>query len=164
MIIQCVSCSKKFVVPDAAITPSGRVVQCGTCGNKWTQYPETIQTTTKQPLPKKTSAAKKRTQKRKVKETTPKFTNEYLEKKYGIEIKKDDQPQQKAKVTQNSKISTGLGFYGYSVFLIVFILTLFGILGLLREDLIYNYPATAIYIDNIYEIVENIYLLITNLF
>jgi len=78
MIIQCVSCSKKFVVPDAAITTSGRVVQCGTCGNKWTQYPETIETRTKQPLSKKTSTAKKRTQKRKVKETTPKFTNEYL--------------------------------------------------------------------------------------
>ena len=162
MIIQCESCSKKFVVPDAAITTSGRVVQCGTCGNKWTQYPEKIETTTKQPLSKK-SVTKKRAQKRKVKETIPKFTNEYLEKKYGIEIQKDDQTQ-KTKVTQNNQISTGLGFYGYSVFLIVFVLTLFGILGLLKEDLIYNYPATAVYIDNIYEIVENIYLLITNLF
>ena len=164
MIIQCVSCSKKFVVPDTAITTSGRVVQCGTCGNKWTQYPETIKNTKTQPLPKKTSITKKSIRKRKVKESTPKFTNEYLEKKYGIEIKKEDQTQEKDKVTQNNKIRTGLGFYGYSVFLIVFILTLFGILGLLREDLIYNYPATAIYIDNIYEIVENIYLLITNLF
>ena len=39
MIIQCKSCDKKFNVPDSAITASGRLVQCSSCGNKWTQYP-----------------------------------------------------------------------------------------------------------------------------
>ena len=31
---------KKFLVPDNAIPSSGRLVQCSSCGNKWTQYPE----------------------------------------------------------------------------------------------------------------------------
>ena len=39
MILTCNSCSKKFVVPDSAITTSGRTVQCGSCGNKWKQFP-----------------------------------------------------------------------------------------------------------------------------
>ena len=39
MILSCNSCEKKFVVPDQAITPAGRVVQCGSCGNKWKQFP-----------------------------------------------------------------------------------------------------------------------------
>ena len=39
MILTCNSCSKKFVVPDNAITASGRMVQCGSCGNKWKQFP-----------------------------------------------------------------------------------------------------------------------------
>ena len=39
MILSCDSCQKKFVVPDQAITSAGRVVQCGTCGNKWKQFP-----------------------------------------------------------------------------------------------------------------------------
>ena len=39
MILTCNSCSKKFVVPDSAITASGRMVQCGSCGNKWRQFP-----------------------------------------------------------------------------------------------------------------------------
>ena len=39
MILTCNSCAKKFVVPDSAITPAGRMVQCGSCGNKWKQYP-----------------------------------------------------------------------------------------------------------------------------
>ena len=30
---------KKNVVPDNAITASGRMVQCGSCGLKWRQYP-----------------------------------------------------------------------------------------------------------------------------
>ena len=39
MILTCNSCGKKFVVPDSAITTSGRTVQCGSCGNKWKQFP-----------------------------------------------------------------------------------------------------------------------------
>ena len=33
------SCDKKFIVPDSAVTATGRLVQCSSCGNKWTQYP-----------------------------------------------------------------------------------------------------------------------------
>ena len=39
MILSCNSCEKKFVVPDSAISASGRLVQCSSCGNKWKQYP-----------------------------------------------------------------------------------------------------------------------------
>ena len=39
MILSCNSCEKKFVVPDQAITAAGRMVQCGSCGNKWKQFP-----------------------------------------------------------------------------------------------------------------------------
>ena len=42
MILTCTSCDKKFVVPDSAITVSGRMVQCGSCGNKWKQFPVKI--------------------------------------------------------------------------------------------------------------------------
>ena len=39
MLLNCNSCQKNFLVPDSAITESGRLVQCGSCGNKWNQYP-----------------------------------------------------------------------------------------------------------------------------
>ncbi len=39
MILSCNSCEKKFVVPDSAIGPNGRLVQCSSCGNKWKQFP-----------------------------------------------------------------------------------------------------------------------------
>ena len=44
MIIQCKSCSKKFVVKDIDIPDSGRDVQCGYCSVIWHQMPTNIKT------------------------------------------------------------------------------------------------------------------------
>ena len=50
MIIECESCSKKFVVKDSDIPTEGRMVQCGYCSVTWHQMPTSIQTKTfKQP-------------------------------------------------------------------------------------------------------------------
>ena len=42
MIIQCGSCSRKFVVKDRDIPEEGRVVQCGHCSVTWHQMPAEI--------------------------------------------------------------------------------------------------------------------------
>ena len=39
MIIQCQSCSRKFIVKDSDIPNKGRVVQCGYCSVSWHQMP-----------------------------------------------------------------------------------------------------------------------------
>ena len=39
MIIQCKSCSKKFIVKDSDIPKKGRTVQCGYCSVTWHQMP-----------------------------------------------------------------------------------------------------------------------------
>ena len=39
MIIQCESCSKKFIVKDSDIPKKGRAVQCGYCSVTWHQMP-----------------------------------------------------------------------------------------------------------------------------
>ena len=39
MIIECGSCSRKFVVRDNAIPNEGRIVQCGYCSITWHQMP-----------------------------------------------------------------------------------------------------------------------------
>ena len=46
MIIQCESCSKKFVVKDSDIPEEGRNVQCGYCSVTWHQMPITTPTRT----------------------------------------------------------------------------------------------------------------------
>ena len=44
MIIQCESCSRKFVVKDVDIPEEGRAVQCGYCSVTWHQMPVSIPT------------------------------------------------------------------------------------------------------------------------
>ena len=39
MIIQCESCSKKFIAKDSDIPKEGRIVQCGYCSVTWHQMP-----------------------------------------------------------------------------------------------------------------------------
>ncbi len=54
MIIQCKSCSRKFVVKDSDIPKEGRAVQCGYCSVTWHQLPISIPTKTiKKPKIKK---------------------------------------------------------------------------------------------------------------
>ncbi|MDA9624525.1 zinc-ribbon domain-containing protein, partial [Pelagibacteraceae bacterium] len=87
MIIQCNSCRKKFNVPEAAITDSGRLVQCSSCGNKWTQFP--IEVSPKeseikdQKIDNVVRSATNKKKKKKKKITKP-YSEEYLKKKYGI--------------------------------------------------------------------------------
>ena len=44
MIIQCQSCSRKFIVKDSDIPSKGRTVQCGYCSVNWHQMPITRKT------------------------------------------------------------------------------------------------------------------------
>ena len=44
MIIQCESCSRKFIVKDSDIPENGRTVQCGYCSITWHQNPVSIST------------------------------------------------------------------------------------------------------------------------
>ena len=46
MIIQCESCSRKFVVNDRDIPETGRMVQCGYCSVTWHQMPVAVATQT----------------------------------------------------------------------------------------------------------------------
>ena len=50
MIIQCESCSRKFIVKDSDVPEEGRTVQCGYCSVAWHQMPVSKPTkTVKQP-------------------------------------------------------------------------------------------------------------------
>jgi len=42
MIIQCESCSRKFIVKDSDIPEEGRTVQCGHCSITWHQKPVSV--------------------------------------------------------------------------------------------------------------------------
>ena len=167
MILTCNSCGKKFVVPDNAISASGRMVQCGSCGNKWRQFPVgEVEETKSIPRAKKVVSKpqpdKQKIQKsKKVKRATPKkqreislYSPEYLAKKHGININ-DAQPEKKISKQEKSKVS--FGFYNSLLVFIFFVIALSRILYFSQEFIISNIPASEYYLNYFFESIRNIF-------
>ena len=126
MILTCSSCSKKFVVPDSAISVSGRMVQCGSCGNKWKQYPiDIVKKASATPISQITKK-KIQTQKKAKKKVVKKpreinlYSPEYLKKKHGITIN-----DLKSKNTSNENKIKKISFGFYNSILLFTVLVIF---------------------------------------
>ena len=166
MILTCNSCSKKFVVPDSAITASGRTVQCGSCGNKWKQFPinviKNMETTSSipkivsknQPVKQKTKKTKK-INKRKPREIDL-YSPEYLAKKHGIKLSEDVKP-----ILSKTKVS--FGFYNSLLLLLVIIIILSRGLYFSQEFIVQKLPFTEFYIDYFFESIRNMFEIWKNL-
>ena len=159
------------MVPDNAIPSSGRLVQCSSCGNKWTQYPEKkiIQPKKIDLQPKKisdkqiinTKKNKVIVKKKKItKKTGPSiYSREYLEKKHGIKI--GDGLQNKTKQEKNVSIkSSYFGFYSYLFLTLIGISFLLGILNLTEDIIIFYFPFLEIYIEYLFENINYFRILI----
>ena len=160
MIIQCNSCEKKFTVPDNAITTNGRLVQCSSCGNQWTQYP------VKQSLKKVNK--KPKNQNKKKKKSVDTYSEEYLQKKHGIKIidpssVSGTSNKAKSKSKKLKKESIGFGFYSYLIVFFVLLLTVFGALNLTKEIIVYYFPFLENYINYLYETLDNLSLVISDI-
>ena len=166
MILNCNSCKKKFVVPDKAITVSGRTVQCGSCGNKWKQFPienvtRKVETDKKINIRKQVSIAKTpKLRKKKVKTAREinLYSPEYLAKKHGIHLEnlKDN----------NVKKSTGkitFGFYNSLIVFIVIIVAFSRSLYFFQDMIFQLMPLSEFYLNYFFESIKNIFEIIKNL-
>ena len=169
MILTCNSCSKKFVVPDSAISASGRTVQCGSCGNKWKQFPvkqtkkaspiyqnqrTTSQTQKIQPKKPKPKKSKKSTVK-KPREINL-YSPEYLAKKHGIKLKDEVD-----KTLINTNVS--FGFYNFFILFLVIIIILSRTLYFFQDIVVQKLPFTEFYIDYFFESIRNMFEIWKNL-
>ena len=173
MILTCNSCSKKFVVPDSAITASGRMVQCGSCGNKWKQFPvgevkKTQSITRPQGVVSRPKTVQQKIQKpKKVKKTAPKkpreislYSPEYWAKKHGIKIN-ETETTKTAKKTEKNKVS--FGFYNSLIVFIIFIIAISRILYFSQNFLISLFPMSEFYLNYFFESIRNIFEIWKNL-
>ncbi len=157
MIIQCKSCERKFIVPDNAISEKGRLVQCSSCGNKWTQFPVSTKPQTKSKTVKSSvKDTKQSLSSKKIRKTTKRkigpsiYSKEYLEKKHGIKIGAV-KPEKIVKKSSNKNSVSALGFYSYLFIFIILITGFLGMLNLTQEIIIYNFPFLELYIGYIFE-------------
>ena len=160
MILSCNSCEKKFVVPDNAISATGRLVQCSSCGNKWTQFPikkelKKQEKTPRKNLPlKKTQTSTKKVNKKIKKRSGPNlYSPEYLAKKHGIII--DENATSRNNRNAND-LKTNLGFYSFLLVSIVLIIAGLRILYFIQDIVVQKFPSSKIYIDYLFESLNNI--------
>ena len=166
MILTCNSCGKKFVVPDSAITASGRTVQCGSCGNKWKQFPsqnlkeETIIDKKISPSIKKpaTKITKPKTKKVKKSREINLYSPEYLQKKHGINL--NNVENNKKQIT-DKKVS--FGFYNSLLLFIVVIVIVSRGLYFFQDFIIQNLPFTEYYLNYFFENIRNMFEIFKNL-
>lgn len=166
MILNCNSCKKKFVVPDKAITVSGRTVQCGSCGNKWKQFPITNGTRKAEPnkkinTRKPTSIAKtSKPRKKKVKTTREinLYSPEYLAKKHGIHLQNLNNNNEKK---STEKIT--FGFYNSLIVFIVIIVAFSRSLYFFQDMIVQLMPLSEFYLNYFFESIKNIFEIIKNL-
>ena len=168
MILNCNSCGKKFVVPDSAITASGRLVQCGSCGNKWKQFPankiehnKTILNNKKTPSKTRSNQQKQKTKKvkksvlRKSREINL-YSPEYLAKKHGIKLSEDIK-------TTSKSIKVSFGFYNTLLLMLVIIIILSRGLYFFQDFVVQKLPFTKFYIDYFFESIKNMFEIWKNL-
>jgi predicted Zn finger-like uncharacterized protein len=163
MILNCNSCNKKFVVPDRAITPTGRLVQCGSCGNKWKQFP--INTEENKIVPKKIIENKKISKNLIRKKKKPKknreislYSPEYLAKKHGIIIDK-----QKNVNNYNSNEKVSFGFYNSLILFIVVSVAFYKGLYFFQDIIVQKLPISEYYLNYFFESIKNILEILKNL-
>ncbi len=173
MILTCNSCGKKFVVPDGAITVSGRMVQCGSCGNKWRQFP--VDEITK---PKSISRSQKIVSKpqpvqqkipkpKKIKKATNKkqreislYSPEYLAKKHGIKI---SDVSTKKNIDKTKMVKVSFGFYNTLILLIFLAISLSRLIYFFQDFIIAQIPVSEFYLNYFFESVRNTFELWRNL-
>jgi len=166
MILSCNSCEKKFVVPDNAISAAGRLVQCSSCGNKWTQFPIDKKVEVKEkiskiksPAKKIQSSAKKSTRKVRKKTGPDLYSPEYLAKKHGIKI--DEKPTVKNQLTKD-KAKISFGFYSFLIVSIVITISILRLLHFAQDIVVEKFPISEIYINYLFESIRNIKEIIQN--
>ena len=173
MIVTCTACNKKFVVPDNAIPPAGRVVQCSSCSNEWRQFP--VQESAKSEKNQFKQAKSTITKSKKSKGPVP-YSKEYMQQKWGTSIKsyaaekglskKVDksvkQYQKRKKVKEVEKPS--FGFFNYIIVTFVFSTFFIGILNFERTRLSRKFPFLEPYINHFFETLNNFKIFILDFY
>ena len=173
MIITCACGEKKFSLPDGAIPASGRMVQCGFCDKTWKQFPIGVkdpkEVRLEDPAPIKSAPPVNKVRKVKKKASGPApYSKEYMEQKWGSEVKNYAQQKgiskkkaetKKVKKTKSTKLNEkrvkpGFGFFNYIITYSIGFTFLVGILNFERTRLVRKFPFLEPYIDSFFESLE----------
>ena len=163
MIIDCISCSKKFEVNSSLIPENGRTIQCGSCNHVWLYKP-------------KIDAQKNETtsdvnENQNDSEVDISLTNNQLDQN-------DDNQEEKGIFNTNERLISdtiedknktkktfGISkFLSYLLVSIIFFIASIIVLDTFKSPLSNTIPGLEIFLYNFFETLKDLYLFIKNLF
>ena len=152
MIIQCENCNKKFEIQDSLIPDEGRLLECGSCAHQWHYTP-----ITKLELTDEVQIKDEPTEQLIVKKTKKK--SKIIKKIY--ESDADDKIDQ-----TNESVTTKQKNISFINFLLVGIISFVAIVILVdtfKNQIAYVIPNINLYINELHEILRDIFLFIVDL-
>ena len=141
MIIECQNCNKKFDLEDKLIPLKGRLVQCGFCHSQWHQLPNIITSSLKKKVIDKVDISK----------------DEVKERSINKKIKSKARDKQEFK-------NKNIGFFSYIFIFLISIIAFFLIAETFEYQINNIFPNFGNYIIYVYETLNNILILIKDLF
>ena len=152
MIIKCVNCNKKFEIQDKLIPDDGRLLECGSCAHQWHYTP-----ITKLELTDEIQIKDEPTEQLIVKKT---------KKKSKIIEKIDENDADNEIDHTNENITTKKKNISFINFLLVGIISFVAIVILVdtfKNQIAYVIPNINLYINDLHEILRDIFLFIADL-
>ena len=143
MIIECQNCNKKFDLEDKLIPLKGRMVQCGFCHSQWQQLPNIITSSLKEKVIDKVDISKDEAK------------EQSINKRKKIRSKTRDNQKFKSK---------NIGFFSYIFIFLISIIAFFLIAETFEYQINNIFPNFGNYIIYVYETLNNILILIKDLF
>ena len=152
MIIQCENCNKKFEIQDNLIPDKGRLLECGSCAHQWHYTP-----ITKLELTDEVQIKDEPTEQLIVKKTKKK--SKIIKKIYENDADDEIDPTNENVTTKGKNIS-------FINFLLVGIISFVAIVILVdtfKNQIAYVIPNISLYINELHEILRDIFLFIADL-
>ena len=166
MIIQCENCNKKFEIQDNLIPDDGRLLECGSCAHQWHYTPITKLELTDE-VQTKVDEVQVKTDEVQIKdEPTEQLIIKKTKKKSKI-IEKIDESDTDNEIDQtNENITTKEKNISFINFLLVGIISFVAIVILVdtfKNQIAYVIPNISLYINELHEILRDIFLFIADL-
>jgi predicted Zn finger-like uncharacterized protein len=163
MIIDCISCSKKFEVNSSLIPENGRTIQCGSCNHVWfykpqidTQNDETISDVNENQNDSEVDISLTNNQ------LNQNHDNQEEKKLFNTNEKLiSDTIEDKNKTKKTFGISK---FLSYLLVSIISFIALIIVLDTFKSPLSNIIPGLEIFLYNFFETLKDLYLFIKNLF
>ena len=166
MIIQCVNCNKKFEIQDKLIPDDGRLLECGSCAHQWHYTPITKLELT-DVVQTKVDEVQVKTDEVQIKdEPAEQLIVKKTKKKSKIIEKIDENDADNEIDHTNENITTKKKNISFINFLLVGIISFVAIVILVdtfKNQIAYVIPNISLYINELHEILRDIFLFIADL-